>query len=709
MNNYKKYTIILGNFIRNFNEKVVQINIFNSMEKERKKYAYQCKEILKGQRNLFTFELDDLKEIQDSNLKDLAFFNTKRFLELLNSTLIEIINQFINDLTIKKGGKFFKKTHSAKEEESENYLQTGEINDFEINLIPPKIFPVEPLGSLNASLIGKFILIYGRCSSFQYNVIKLKIATYYCKSCGMRISSKISGSFFNPLLFCFSRICERKYNRKLFLDINSSFFQNLKIIKISNENNQAYFEDSAKDLQICLNNKTDQIFYPGDKIKCAGILLPGTNQSIVPKNICHEFLFQATFVEKFNYDYFEEIPFRIKKKDIFDMSNSFNLLEHISETLFPHFFGSSDLKKSLLLAMTSCVYQSRENLLNIREQINILLIGDFNFGKSSFLKNISDIFLDSIYIDPLNASLKNCLYSNSSSRDKDFIPQKIENRSYKNGPILIENLFFLKISDFFLLNKVLEKQLFRNGEVVITSPIIASLTESENFEIQQGQKKINLIKNNLFKKFDLVFFQNKHVNSDFEKRITTYLLEKYGTDKTSKKIEKSFENNFLFTYFRESRNLCPKFTEKTIEMIIYNYILVKARDTENFQKNFNYKFLISLIRISLGLAKLNFKDFVSSNDIKEASRLLISSNASVSSFKFSQMESTTLSSENKIYNLIRKISLKTKKMVLPLPYLSRISFSIGFSKESFAKCLEIYENLNIWAISLKQMKLVFLC
>ena len=67
-----------------------------------------------------------------------------------------------------------------------------------------------------------------------------------------------------------------------------------------------------------------------------------------------------------------------------------------------------------------------------------------------------------------------------------------------------------------------------------------------------------------------------------------------------------------------------------------------------------------------------------------------------------------ISNENKIYNLIRKISITLRKPILQLSYLSKLSSSMGFSKESFAKCLEMYENLNIWAISLKQMKLVFL-
>jgi len=129
---------------------------------------------------------------------------------------------------------------------------------------------------------------------------------------------------------------------------------------------------------------------------------------------------------------------------------------------------------------------------------------------------------------------------------------------------------------------------------------------------------------------------------------------------------------------------------------------------EKFKKSINIKFLISLIRLSMALAKLNFKDLISIDDTKEAARLLTSSIKSLNHFKFSKTGVQKISIENKIYNLIRNTSVKIGKSILHLSHLAKLSSLMGYPQESFAKCLEIYENLNIWAISLKQMKLVFL-
>ena len=95
--------------------------------------------MIKGQRNKFIFDLEDLLTTPHSELKDLAFFNTQRFLEILNLSLISFFS--INsdlfstsnrnpDFLKQKGLDFLKKSYSFY----------NNIYDFQIILIPPKPF-----------------------------------------------------------------------------------------------------------------------------------------------------------------------------------------------------------------------------------------------------------------------------------------------------------------------------------------------------------------------------------------------------------------------------------------------------------------------------------------------------------------------------------------------------------------------------------------
>lgn len=706
MASYKKFRVLLKKFVQEFSKKDFKESIFHSnFLKNKKKYYGQCIEIISGQRNVFILDLEDLSQIYDSGIKELVFFNTLRFLEILSSTLILFFNDYIYNSN--ENSKYIFNTkvcHIIRENLNKN--KVFNLHNFEITLVPPKKFPIEKLNSINASMIGKFILIEGICNEFKSKIIKLKFATYFCRFCGARISSKIKEYAFKPIIYCFSKKCEKKYNRKLFLDNCLSNFQTYRIIKIFDKINKNEWENPVAELEIYIDEKFYQPVSRGSNIRCGGVLLPNTYERVAPLNNGPNFCFKAIFFEKQNYNFRNDTKFLIKQKHIFELFRSPNLYDRITDCLLPSFLGNADLKKSLTLSITSTESFLKKSTIGIRKQIHVLMIGDFNIGKSSLLKLLSSVSPNATYVNYLNSPLKSKLESDS---DENFI--KIKNQKSKfidDGIIFIDNFFFLKESHFFFLDEILETQTLKTYTESPKITIVASITTSERLEINKAKKKRSQFEIDFFHKFDLVFFQDQQQTEEFNQKVSEYLLENYGKEKNLNKKENFIDKDILKAFFRESEHIHPKFSKKSIEMVVYNYILLRANVIENFNKELNLKILISIIRLSIALAKLNFKDLVSTNDTKEALRLINSSFLSIKNIKLFRKKIFENSIENKIYNLIRKISLQKANSILDLPYLAKISLSMGFSKENFAKCLEIYENLNIWAISLKQMKLVFL-
>ena len=100
-----------------------------------------------------------------------------------------------------------------------------------------------------------------------------------------------------------------------------SYFQNLKMVKITNKKDQIDSDNTSKEIMIYFSDKLDKSFYPGDRIQCAGILLPGTTENLTPKTNSIDFLFQAVYLEKRIYNYSEKMPFLLKK-DILSVSRS---------------------------------------------------------------------------------------------------------------------------------------------------------------------------------------------------------------------------------------------------------------------------------------------------------------------------------------------------------------------------------------------------
>ena len=75
-----------------------------------------------------------------------------------------------------------------------------------------------------------------------------------------------------------------------------------------------------------------------------------------------------------------------------------NLYEDLAQSLFPGIFGHMEIKKSLLLQLFSGIHKvTTRNRINIRGDINILIVGDPSTAKSQFLKCVNKFVPRSVY------------------------------------------------------------------------------------------------------------------------------------------------------------------------------------------------------------------------------------------------------------------------------------------------------------------------
>ena len=63
----------------------------------------------------------------------------------------------------------------------------------------------------------------------------------------------------------------------------------------------------------------------------------------------------------------------------------------MANSLFSSVYGQPEIKKALLLQLFGGIHKVTENKINIRGDINILIVGDPSTAKSQFLKCINRI------------------------------------------------------------------------------------------------------------------------------------------------------------------------------------------------------------------------------------------------------------------------------------------------------------------------------
>ena len=111
-------------------------------------------------------------------------------------------------------------------------------------------------------------------------------------------------------------------------------FQNHQVIKCSDVEEGEDVEDPKEEIDIFLEEQMNDDFYPGIKIRCAGILLPSAYEWVSSFSGSSNFFFQATFIEKLDYKFQHARKFFLRQQYILELIGSPNLYDRISNSLF---------------------------------------------------------------------------------------------------------------------------------------------------------------------------------------------------------------------------------------------------------------------------------------------------------------------------------------------------------------------------------------
>ena len=83
--------------------------------------------------------------------------------------------------------------------------------------------------------------------------------------------------------------------------------------------------------------------------------------------------------------------------DIRGIKSDYNLIDNVAESLFPSIYGHPEIKKALVLQLLGGIHKVTKNKINIRGDLNILIVGDPATAKSQFLKCVNKFVPRSVY------------------------------------------------------------------------------------------------------------------------------------------------------------------------------------------------------------------------------------------------------------------------------------------------------------------------
>mmetsp|Transcript_37050 Transcript_37050/g.86831 ORF Transcript_37050/g.86831 Transcript_37050/m.86831 type:complete len:656 (+) Transcript_37050:725-2692(+) len=638
------------------------------------------------------------------------FSNTTRFLKILEKAINELFSEIspnVSFLSVQnffdKKGKIFSKTNKH-------------IPRFQIITKPVSDHPFTSFKSLGADLVGKFIFLKGIIIDVSIIKIIIKKAVYLCTLCNFEFTQEIREENFKPFFRCPSKKClKEKSGNNLFLNTNETVFQKFQEITVRENflNDEFFLTDRL--LKIKLLGDLTGNYEIGESVTAAGALLPSHLKSTKNKNFIDSLSMEACYIKRNSFPFlYPNRNFKIEK-EIMELFTKKNIYSTFSESFAPFVFGNSDVKKVLILSILSNSLTNNKTGLRGHESINTLILGEVGTAKTKLLKFVWSISPASIYKSGKNLLQKN-FFSQTLTNENNQKTLEKENyfTNFNSKIVCLDDLNKIKEKDIFFLNKIFKKkEIFhlkgrQTTEKIFSNSIIAAATlEKDFFGKSLSQKQLNPFFI-LVSEFDLIFLLSCIKEKNQENNLAKHVIFSFKKNQKNRPETKKIEIPIFRSFFIEARQIFPSLPSTVFDFLIYNYIMWRSHHKENYRNQIDIKTFIIIIRLSISLARLKFQNLVSKTDIIEAIRLIEISKKSPNKVPDFSNKIEKEQIENKIYLIIRDLSIKCKKWELELSWLEKLILKKGFSREEFVSCLGYYEELNIWKLSVFSGKLIFI-
>lgn len=353
------------------------------------------------------------------------------------------------------------------------------------------------------------------------------------------------------------------------------------------------------------------------------------------------------------------------KKKFKEISQSETLFEDLKQSIFPTIYGNESAKLALTLQLFGGVHLFRDNELEERGTIHILLMGSPGIGKTKLMKR-SLLFIPHSRFSTGKGSSAVGLIS-SVSKDEEMGGYVLE-----LGVIPLCNKSIAGIDEIDKISKA-DLAMLNSAMIDLKIPIdkadIHQIVETDTAILAAGNpvdrvfdpnialwKQIGLPKDSA-DRFDLIIPIDDMKNEEGQRKIADLIFSKYRKTKATEPI---YSRTLVMKYLSYAKQKYkPVMTEDVEKHITDNFInLIKPSGAEE-GAYFSSRLLTNIIRFAQASAKTRLSKVVTVNDATRAINLLIDSLkkqniiSSVGLLDVEKLEAIVPKNKRDKYNIIR--------------------------------------------------------
>jgi len=476
-----------------------------------------------------------------------------------------------------------------------------------------------PIRMIGAKHIGKLIMIEGIVVRSTPVLPLVIVAGFRCRVCGEITRVPQEGEFLRQPYRCRNPDCARSGYFDL-VESESEYIdsQNLRVQELPEELPPGQIPTSL-DLRVTGSDLMD-VARPGDQVKVVGIIR--TSSLTTQKG--GKLRTQRVYVDVNNIaPESRELELMAispeEEAKIKELAADPAVHQKIVQSIAPSMYGNEHIKEACMYLLFGGVPKKLPDI-NIRGDINVLIIGDPSTFKSQLLRYVVSVAPRGIYTTGRGTSAAGLTASVVRTEKEGVTLEAGAMVLADRGVVAIDEFDKMRPEDRVAIHTAMEQQVVpvAKGGIVATlnarTAVLAAANPGYGRYVDQRTAIENInLPPTILSRFDLIFVLRDIPNLETDSKITMHVLDLHGTGGESTPIDQ----NLLRKYIAYSKNINPVLTPEARERIYAFYLKMRQASTEG-SISITLRQLESLIRIAEARARAALRTEVTAEDAEAA-------------------------------------------------------------------------------------------
>jgi len=692
------------------------------------KYANQLTAVAHREQVSIHIDLDDVAEF-DEELAEAIRENTRRYNVLVGDVIEALLPDYKErEVQAKDALDVFIQHRNLVESARQEGAPPGQQDPAARNTFPPELMrryevyfksqnndKIVPIRDVKAAHVGKLVNVRGIVTRATEVKPMMQVATYTCDQCGAETFQPVGSTSFMPVITCPAEVCRvNRSGGRLTLQTRGSKFVKFQELKVQEHSDAVPVGHIPRSITVYARGEQTRLAAPGDHVAINGVYLPIKKDGFkaMMSGLLSDTYLEAHRIVKMSKAEDEMDESEISQEELKELATG-NFFNKLSSSIAPEIYGHEDVKKALLLLLVGGVDRQPAGM-KIRGNINICLMGDPGVAKSQLLSYIDRLAPRSQYTTGRGSS--GVGLTAAVMKDPLTGEMTLEGGALvlaDQGVCCIDEFDKMDENDRTAIHEVMEQQTISIAKAGIMTSLNARVSILAAANPAYGRYNFNKsVEANvqlpaaLLSRFDLLWLIADKSDREQDLRLAKHITYVHQHNTNPPQEYSPIDMKLMRRYVALCQKKDPDVPKELTDFIVGSYMSLRkeSRDDPKATTFTSARTLLAILRLSTALARLRLVDKVEKEDVGEAMRLM---EMSKDSLKQQQHEGGRRSKNkiDEIYQLIRTLAAESK--TIKVGDIKERCTAKGFKPDDVERCLDEYEQLDVWQINQAKTKITF--